>query len=290
MFSLQPPAIHFFGAFPYFDSWTDRCYWHFDCKKSEEYTEMKSNRTVTTFRLSSSITMNCMSMFRCFQIHLIYIYTCKAHVSYRAPQKVAVFGSSSCYFGNATEEANADVVPIHLFGWWKMNESLDDSKILVCIYRNGPRWALKNLNAFSSFSVSNGIAHQIVEDRNIVLSASLWQVKGPWSKLLLCSALASENMRCCCTQRSIWWNGGVMQWVRYTAILCNFGVGHCCVHVCCRLRRHNASSVQTSVGQTFLRRDRRTWSGSCKNNCRGKCGNEISWYIHTYIYYNIYIV
>ena len=74
MFSLQPPAIHFFGAFPYFDSWTDRCYWHFDCKKSEEYTEMKSNRTVTTFWLSSSITMNCMSMFRCFQIHLIYIY------------------------------------------------------------------------------------------------------------------------------------------------------------------------------------------------------------------------
>ena len=46
----------------------------------------------------------------------IYIYTCKAHVSYRAPQKVAVFGSSSCDFGNATEEANADVVPIHLFG------------------------------------------------------------------------------------------------------------------------------------------------------------------------------
>ena len=53
MFSLQLPAIHFLGAFPYFD-----------CKKS--------NRTVTTFRLSSSITMNCMNMFRRFQIHLIY--------------------------------------------------------------------------------------------------------------------------------------------------------------------------------------------------------------------------
>jgi hypothetical protein len=60
-----------------------------------------------------------------FNHHELYEYVqmfsdtfniCKAHVSYRAPQKVAVFGSSSCDFGNATEKANADVVPIHLFG------------------------------------------------------------------------------------------------------------------------------------------------------------------------------
>ena len=89
MFSLQLPAIHFFGAFPYFDSWTDRCYWHFDCKKSEEDTEMKSNRTVTTFRLSSSITMNCMSMFRCFQIHLIYAKHMSATVLHRRSLSLA---------------------------------------------------------------------------------------------------------------------------------------------------------------------------------------------------------